>query len=192
MEISLTFDDGPDPNETPRILAALQSVQALATFFVITQQARRYPRLIFEMQHAGHQIQFHCAEHVCHTELTQDQGEKDASVGLQDLETLGIMPQLWRPPWGVTAHWTSEVADRVGLEIALWTANTHDWRGDTTAEMLDTVEPLLGPGAVVLMHDGLGPGVRRTHCGETAALIEPLVARIRNLGCEPFPMKIAD
>ena len=76
MEISLTFDDGPDPNETPRVLAALQRAQALATFFVITPQARRHPRLISEIQAAGHEVQFHCAEHVSHTGLTKDQGGK--------------------------------------------------------------------------------------------------------------------
>ena len=82
MEISLTFDDGPDPNETPRVLAALQRAQALATFFVITPQARRHPRLISEIQAAGHEVQFHCVEHISHTDLTKDQGEKDASAGL--------------------------------------------------------------------------------------------------------------
>lgn len=191
MEISLTFDDGPDPTETPRVLAALQRAGALATFFVITPQARRYPALVSDMQRAGHRVEFHCVEHVRHTDRNREEISADARTGLWDLETLGIKPNLWRTPWGLTTRWTHEVADRFGLEIAPWTADTHDWRGDSATEMLEAIEPLLQPGAVVLMHDGLGPGARREDCRETAALIGPLVQRIRALGCDPSPMRPA-
>lgn len=189
MEIFLTFDDGPDPDGTPRILAALQRAAASATFFVVTPRARRYPRLISEIQDAGHRVEFHCTEHVRHTERTRDEVEQDTRVGLQDLNSLGIEPRLWRTPWGVTVPWTDEIANQFGLEIVPWTADTHDWRGDPATTMLESIEPLLQPGAVVLMHDGLGPGAWRRDCTETAALIEPLVERIRNLGYEPAPIK---
>lgn len=189
MEISLTFDDGPDPIGTPHVLQALERARAMATFFVVTPLARRYPRLIREIRDAGHEVQLHCTKHVRHTELTREEIEQDTRTGLQDLKTLGITAQLWRTPWGVTAPWTGGIANRFGLEIAPWTIDTHDWRGDTTCEMLQAAEPLLHPGAVVLMHDGLGPGSQRADCRETAALIEPLVERIRASGCEPAPMK---
>lgn len=191
MEISLTFDDGPDPKETPRILAALQRAEALATFFVVTPQALRYPREISEIQRAGHRVEFHCVEHVRHAHRTRGEVEEDTRTGLRDLNTLGITARLWRTPWGVTETWTEEIARRFGLEIASWSADTHDWRGDSATEMLEATEPLLEPGAVVLMHDGLGPGARRTDCRETAALIGPLVERIRALGCEPSSMSPA-
>lgn len=189
MEIFLTFDDGPDPIGTPGVLAALHRARASATFFVVTPQARRYPRLISEMQRAGHRIEFHCAEHIRHTERTCEEVEEDTRTGLRDLDALGIKPGLWRTPWGITMPWTDEVADQFEVELAHWTADTHDWRGDNAATMLKSIEPLLQPGAVILMHDGLGPGARRTDCEETAALIGPLVRRIRTLGCEPSPMK---
>ena len=57
--------------------------------------------------------------------------------------------------------------------------------------MLGRIEPLIGQGSVVLMHDGVGPGARRTGCEETVALVEPLVARLRELGCEPTPLGVA-
>ena len=56
--------------------------------------------------------------------------------------------------------------------------------------MLRNVESLLGPGEVVLMHDGIGPGALRTGCEETVALVEPLVARLRSMGCEPAPLTL--
>ncbi|MGB3633672.1 MAG: polysaccharide deacetylase family protein [Rubrobacteraceae bacterium] len=189
MEIFLTFDDGPDPVETPRVLEALRRTRASATFFVITPQARRYPRLISDMQRAGHQIEFHCVEHIRHTERTRVEVEEDARAGIEDLNTLGIAPRLWRTPWGVTTPWTEEVAKDFGLQIASWTADTHDWRGDSAIEMFESIEPFLHPSAVVLMHDGLGPGALRTNCEETSALIEPLVHSIRGLGCEPSAMR---
>ena len=191
MEISLTFDDGPDPTWTPLVLEELGRTDARATFFVVTPLARRYPSLISEIQRADHRVEFHCVEHVRHTKRTRNEVEQDTRSGLRDLDVLGVEPRLWRTPWGDTKPWTYEVADHFGLEVAPWTVDTHDWRGDKAPEMLRNIERLLQPGAVVLMHDGLGPGARRTDCKETAALVEPLVSRIRTLGCEPTYMKSA-
>jgi peptidoglycan-N-acetylglucosamine deacetylase len=112
-------------------------------------------------------------------------------LGLRALLCLVVEPLLWRPPWGIRAPWTEEIAKSFGLRLAPWSADTKDWRGDAAPEMLGRIEPLLGPRSVVLMHDGLGPGARRTSCGETVALVEPLVTRLRGLGCEPTPLTAA-
>ena len=191
-KIHLTFDDGPDATWTPRILEALERADAQATFFVITPQALRHPALVGDMRHAGHRVEFHCVEHVRHPERTHQEIQSEAETGLQHLQDLGIRPSLWRTPWGKLAPRTSEVAGAAGLQIAHWTADTHDWRGDTAGTILEAVGPLLRPGAVVLMHDGLGPGARRRGCEETVSVIERLVHRIRELGCEPAPMEPAD
>lgn len=187
-EISLTFDDGPDPTWTPRVLNALHAAEARATFFVVTPLARRYPRLISEILERGHTVEFHCAEHTRHTDLDRDRIEQDAEMGIKDLEVLGVKPDLWRTPWGVTSPGTLEAARKFGLEITGWTEDTHDWRGDTASSMMESIGPSLSPGSVVLMHDGLGPGARRDGCEETVSLIQPLANRIRELGCEPMPV----
>ena len=57
--------------------------------------------------------------------------------------------------------------------------------------MFGRIDPLLGQSSIVLMHDGLGPGAQRTGCGETVALVKPLVARLRELNCEPTPLGVA-
>ncbi len=189
--VSLTFDDGPDPVWTPRVLEELSRVRARATFFVVTPRARRYPALIHEMLDSGHGVELHCAEHVRHTEQTREEVEADARSGLKDLRALGVRARLWRTPWGVTTPATLGVAERLGLDLVPWTADTHDWRGDRAVEMLQKVKPLLSPGAVVLMHDGLGPGARRPGCKETVALIKPLVEAVRDRGCEPAPVTAA-
>jgi peptidoglycan/xylan/chitin deacetylase (PgdA/CDA1 family) len=188
---SLTFDDGPDPSWTPRILEVLDRVGARATFFVMAPLALEHHQLVSKTLDAGHEIEFHCTEHVRHTRRSRCEVEADTREGLQALRSLGIEPRLWRPPWDARAPWTQEVAQEFGLRLASWSVDTKDWRGDTAPEMLGTIEPLLGPGSVVLMHDGLGPGARRTGCGETVALVEPLVTRLRELGCEPTLLGIA-
>ncbi|MDP8952434.1 MAG: polysaccharide deacetylase family protein [Actinomycetota bacterium] len=186
--ISLTFDDGPDPIWTPRVLGALQRVEARATFFVVTPLARRFPRVISNLLRYGHGVEFHCTEHVRHTEQSRKEVEADVRDGLRELHRQGVRPRFWRPPWGVLAPFTAEIAYAFGLELALWTEGTHDWRGDLASEILERVGPELRPGSVVLMHDGIGPGARRSGCGETVALVEGLVERIRFLGCEPGPL----
>lgn len=186
--ISLTFDDGPDPVWTPRVLEALDEAEAKATFFAIAPLARRYPGLIRSARGNGHRVELHCTRHIRHTEMTRPEAEDDARLGLEDLRNAGADPELWRPPWGVCAPWTRELASELGLGLAFWTEDTHDWRGDTADEMLDGIGGALGPGSVVLMHDGLGPGARREGCDHTVELVGRLAERIRGLGCEPAPM----
>ena len=186
--IFLTFDDGPDPTWTPMVLDALRRFRAKATFFVMAPLAVRFPRLIRHMTRAGHSVELHCAKHVRHTELTCSEVAADARSGLKDLGTLGVLPRLWRPPWGIVTPWTRAVAKDFGLELVSWTADTHDWRGDTASEMYANVRPDLRPGAVLLMHDGLGPGARRSGCEETVALIGKVIEQARSFGCEPCPM----
>lgn len=190
-KVALTFDDGPDPVWTPRVLEALERVGARATFFVLASLAMEHAGLVKATLEAGHGVELHCVEHVRHTELSPHEVEAEAREGLRALRFLGAEPRLWRPPWGVVAPWTWGIAAANGLEIVGWTADTHDWRGDEAAEMLDGVEPLLRQDAVVLMHDGLGPGALREGCGETVNLVGALVSLLRERGLEPSPVRAA-
>jgi peptidoglycan-N-acetylglucosamine deacetylase len=186
--IFLTFDDGPDPIWTPRILEALHRSHARATFFVISPLALRFSHLVRHMIRAGHGVELHCTEHIRHTELTHAEVEADARGGLEDLYGFGVRSRLWRPPWGVITPQTQAVARDLRLELVSWNLDTHDWRGDSASEMFTRTSVDLRPGAVILMHDGLGPGARRSGCEETVALIEQIVKRARSLGCEPCPV----
>ncbi|MDX6645090.1 MAG: peptidoglycan-N-acetylglucosamine deacetylase [Miltoncostaeaceae bacterium] len=109
-------------------------------------------------------------------------------LALALLAGIGVRPRLWRLPWGEAAGWSAELAGAHGLALCRWSADTRDWRGDRAEAMLAAVAPLAVPGAVVLMHDGLGPGALRPGCGQTVALIGPLaeLARSRGLALEPL------
>ena len=186
--VSLSFDDGPDPSWTPRVLEALARARARATFFVSTPAVRRKPRLLADIVAAGHEVGFHCERHVRHSERSRDAVAGETSAALDQLSALGASPRLWRTPWGQVAPWSAALAAELGLELCNWSDDTHDWRGDSTATMLSKLDSYLGGGSIVLLHDGIGPGAQRSGCDQTVQLIEPLaeLARGRGLLLEPI------
>lgn len=167
--LSLTFDDGPDPVWTPRLLDALADAGARATFFPIAGMAAAHPGLVARMLDEGHAVGLHCDEHVRHSSRDAAWGQADTARALQRLGDVGVRPALWRTPWGDSAPWTASVAAEHGLRIVGWSVDTHDWRGDGAREMLAATRPRLRPQAVVLAHDGIGPGARRSDARETVA-----------------------
>jgi peptidoglycan-N-acetylglucosamine deacetylase len=184
--IALTFDDGPDSDWTPRLLAELARLGATATFFVDAPRALAQPELIRAMTEAGHEVGFHCVQHVRHSELSDAALAAEVAEGLDLLGWLGIRPTAWRAPWGDVTAATRRVAAEHGLELWGWSVDSHDWRGDSCEEMLSALEAgggLVG-GAVVLMHDGIGPGALRSGCLETVALTNALLAGARVRGLE--------
>ena len=98
----LTFDDGPHPEYTPILLDLLASYHIPATFFVVTEFARKNPALIQRMQAEGHLIGFHSASHRSAYLMTpKPRPGLIFQIGLEALAQLGISPQYFRPPWGV-------------------------------------------------------------------------------------------
>lgn len=185
---SLTFDDGPDPVWTPRVLDCLGSHHARSTFFVMADRARAHADLIERMHSEGHEVELHCVRHVRHTELQEPALRADTEQGLRTLAMLGARVRRWRPPWGVVTAATRRVAGENHLEVVGWSVDTEDWRGDSAGRMQDRIEDDLGAGAVVLMHDGIGPGARRTGCRETVELIPRLLAMLADRGLTPVPL----
>jgi peptidoglycan-N-acetylglucosamine deacetylase len=186
--VALTFDDGPDPVWTPRVLDALAAAAARATFFVMAPRVAAHPATLAAALAAGHDVELHCGAHVRHTDAGRAAVEADTREALAVLGAHGVQPRRWRPPWGVRAEWSGAVAAAHGLELVGWTADPHDWRGDAAGTMLKAIAPRLAPGAVVLLHDGIGPGARRDGCAETVRLVPRLVAHLRGRGLEPGPL----
>jgi peptidoglycan/xylan/chitin deacetylase (PgdA/CDA1 family) len=185
---ALTYDDGPDAGGTPLVLDALDRASARATFFVIAPQAATHPELIERITAGGHSLGLHCTEHARHSERDEAWCRRDTDDALATLAELGVHPRLWRTPWGDTAPWTAAIAAEHDLRLIHWTVDTHDWRGDTAAEMLAETAPALADGAIVLAHDGLGPGARREDVRETAAFTTLAIDHCRTLELEPVAL----
>ncbi len=187
--VALTFDDGPDPRWTPAVLDALERAEARATFFVLTTQVQAHLGWVERIRAAGHAIGLHAHEHRRHTTIDAQELAADTDTALNVLARHDVTPTVWRLPWGVAGPHTAAIAAERGLDVVHWTADTEDWRGDPAPAMLARVLPELRAGAIVLAHDGLGPGATRAGCEQTVALIEPLVAAAheRGLRCDTLP-----
>jgi len=185
---SLTFDDGPDPAWTPRVLDCLQREGTRSTFFVMAGRASAHPWLIDRMRHEGHEVELHCVRHIRHSELEEPVLRRDTEQGLRALRGLGARVRRWRPPWGVITSATRRVARAHGLELVLWNVDSEDWRGDPAAVMHARIAGDIGQGSVVLLHDGVGPGARRAGCRQTVELIPRLVETLSARGLRAVPL----
>lgn len=174
--VALTFDDGPDPEATPALLDVLDEIGATATFFPIAERAAVLPELIRRMLDAGHMVGVHCDQHVRHSERDIDWLRADLGAALRHLYGVGVRPTLWRTPWGDLAPFSGAAAAERGLRIVGWTVDTHDWRGDPPEDMLARIRPELKSGGIVLAHDGIGPGARRSDASATVRLTRLLGA----------------
>ena len=180
--LALTLDDGPDARTTPALLDLLAAHRAHATFFPMAERAAAQPALIARMLREGHTIGVHCVAHVRHSEREPDAIRRDTDRALTALRGLGARPVLWRTPWGDIAPCSHAVARERGLRIVGWDVDTHDWRGDRAETMLAATRPGLAPGAIILAHDGVGPGARRTDASETVRYAEQLITYARHAG----------
>lgn len=181
-EVALTFDDGPDPAFTPRLLDLLGRAGATATFFPIAPRAEQQPDLVHRMVSEGHTVGLHCDEHVRHSERDRQWGEADTARALTRLQRLGVSATHWRTPWGDRADWTAAVAREHGMELVGWTVDTNDWRGRPADAMFAATHEQLVPGAIVLAHDGIGPGARRTDATQTLAYVKLAIEYARQRG----------
>lgn len=182
---TLTFDDGPDPCWTARILDCLRDERTPATFFVIAPRAERHPELIEQMVRDGHDVQLHCDRHARHTDMSEAALRRDVSRALNRLARLGVEPRRWRAPWGVCTPATHRIAAERRLTLTGWDVDTEDWRGDSATAMHARVADSLQATSIVLMHDGIGPGAQRRDCRQTLDLIPLLLDTVRERGLQP-------
>jgi len=152
-EIALTFDDGPDPVYTPRLLDLLREYGAKATFFVVGVHAERHPELLRRMAEEGHTIGIHNYVHKTNWLMRPGTVKKQIARTSAIIEqAAGVKPIYYRPPWGIVNLF--DYANLGYLQIILWSAMFGDWRKRVGVERL-TARMLkkLRPGEVLLLHD---------------------------------------
>jgi peptidoglycan-N-acetylglucosamine deacetylase len=181
-EVALTFDDGPHPETTPRVLELLREHGAKATFFVLGEKARRYPELVRAIAADGHALGLHGHEHDRLYAL------RSARVVARDLEraaaaleaAVGVRPALFRPPVGFVSPSVAVAAERAGLVLVGFSARTLDGRRDRSpARVLARATAALENGAILVLHDA---AERDDHVPASLGVLGELLVRIAERG----------
>lgn len=151
--IALTFDDGPHPDFTPRLLQLLDVHQAKATFFVIGERAQKYPELIRAIAEKGHEIGLHNPSHRPNWFFLPWRLRRELDGMADGIEKItGKRPLYYRPPWGLLTLY-----DYLFLRpyfIFLWSFNPKDWSKKTTPALLkERLLTRVKHGNVILLHD---------------------------------------
>jgi peptidoglycan-N-acetylglucosamine deacetylase len=173
--VAITFDDGPHPEGTPRILELLATAGARATFFVVGEQVRARPELVRRALADGHAVALHGDRHRLQLRLGARALADDLDRGAAAIEdATGATPRHHRPPYGIYSAAGLAAARERGLEPLLWSAWGKDWRRLTTPERIAARATRgLGPGGVILLHDADFYGAARSH--ERTARALPLI-----------------
>lgn len=155
-EVWLTIDDGPDPDDTPRILELLVAHQARATFFVIGERAARHPELIRAIVAGGHEIAHHTQTHPLATFWCASPGRvaRELDEALAVLQPLGVRPTRFRPPAGIKNPWLAAALRERHLVAVGWSARGREIRAGAPQVVADRVLAGLSPGSILLLHEG--------------------------------------
>jgi peptidoglycan/xylan/chitin deacetylase (PgdA/CDA1 family) len=165
--VALTFDDGPCPIHTQRVLEILKAYGARATFFVLAARVAANEDLARRVA-AEHEIGCHSFDHAPDVTATLQRFRADLARCRPPLARIGVTPSFYRFPWGRPGRVAPrDVATLEAMRCVHWSASS----GDDTLDASGIVRRLstrVGPGAVVLFHDGVAPGsVRRNNRAAT-------------------------
>ncbi len=191
--IALTFDDGPDPATTPRILDILGGQRQRATFFVIGAHARAHPALLRRMVAEGHAIGRHSDGHSrwfnCWTARAVQRDLEACGQAISD--AAGIAPpRLFRPPVGLKNPQVAAAVRRLDLRTVTWSARGFDTGPAAPATVLGRLTRHLGAGSILVLHDGSEPGhpARRETC---VAVLPDLLAAFAARDLRSLPLAVA-
>jgi peptidoglycan/xylan/chitin deacetylase (PgdA/CDA1 family) len=156
---ALTFDDGPDPELTPRVLEVLADHHATATFNMMGWNASRHPELVRAVVAAGHELGNHTWTHLDLTELPARRTRNEVDLGRQAIEAAGAVRLRWfRPPRGELTGAATCAAAELGQDLLLWSVDRGPGGVGTPEAVADHLDRAVGPGDVVGLHDGIGRG----------------------------------
>jgi peptidoglycan/xylan/chitin deacetylase (PgdA/CDA1 family) len=150
---ALTFDDGPHPEYTPRILDILEKHQAHATFFMLGEAAERHPEIVKRVAEAGHAIGNHSWDHPSFPLLTRRERREQIRACAKAIAPYG--ESLFRPPYGMQNLASRLDAFLMGYQVITWNAGADDWRGRNAASIARLIERKIQPGCIMVLHDRL-------------------------------------
>ena len=181
-QVALSFDDGPWPVQTERVLQILKRFQVKATFFMIGEQVAQYPTIVREVADAGMTIGNHTWDHPVNPgldSLAPRRVESEIAQTNAALDQIGVHPFLMRPPGGQYDGSVVQEARRQGLRFVTWSVDPSDWMASRTKkQIVHLVLSNVQPGSIVLMHDGGGDQ------SATIAALPDIIKGIRKMGLD--------
>jgi peptidoglycan/xylan/chitin deacetylase (PgdA/CDA1 family) len=164
------------------VLEILEREGLLAMFFLVGEQTEKRPELAARIAAAGHLVALHGYRHRLQLRMSRRELAADISRGLAVLEeAVGITPVWHRPPYGIYSPTGLEAVRGAGMEPLLWSRWGKDWRRLTTpGRIAARATRNLGPGDVILLHDGDFYSARDSHL-RTVAALPMIIAHLKRL-----------
>ena len=173
-EITLTFDDGPHPLFTGRLLDLLKQLNVKATFFVVGRKVDAAPDLLARMIQEGHEVANHTYHHVNLKTLPPGLVENEIRLDNDAIRrACGREPLYFRPPGGQRNGEVLEIAHKLGMATILWTDDPGDYANPGADIIEQKLLTHIRPGATILLHDGVE---------QTYQMLPDMVARLRQQG----------
>ena len=178
MVVALSFDDGPDPRWTPAILQILKDENVKATFCTIGYLAQRHPDLVKAEFDAGHTMCDHSMHHMLNLPSRPHPQIVDEVLQAADAihAITGQNPLFYRPPGGNLNPDIIDTAHSRGLRVLKWSVDPKDYTKPPAPAILARVTAKVGPGAVILLHDGGGDR------SQTVAMLKQLIDGLKGRG----------
>lgn len=183
-EVALTFDDGPNPEATPRILDALGELGVKATFFILGRHAERWPDIVHRAVLEGHQLGNHGYFHRKLHLKSPFYVKRDLGLGKRAIERAGAhAPRFFRAPHGFRSPWVSAIAGSMGERTIGWSLGVWDSDQPGVTTIVDRTMEGVRPGSIVLLHDGDGYNADGNRL-QTAAALPRIINGLRDRGYE--------
>lgn len=178
-QIALTFDDGPHPTLTPRILEILDRYNVTATFFMVGQNVLNYSEAARQVIQAGHEVGNHTFTHP-HIASLEEKAIFDEIGRCEDAleELCEYRPHLLRTPQGAMTPSLENCLLDDDYILVLWSLDTRDWEKKSTASIVQTVLNEVQAGDIILMHDFIG------HNSKTPEALEKIIPALLSQGYE--------
>jgi peptidoglycan/xylan/chitin deacetylase (PgdA/CDA1 family) len=192
-EISLTFDDGPDPEVTPRVLDLLDRHQAKASFFCVGELAAAYPAIVRDIVRRGHGVENHSHRH---SRAFAFYGLSGISRDVRSAQTTltafaGRAPRFFRAPMGLRSPLLDPVLAKCGLHYVSWTRRGFDAIHRDPAKVLRRLADGLAAGDILLLHDGATSIRNAGDNSVVLAVLPELLERIRAKGLKSVTLSAA-
>jgi len=191
-DVALTFDDGPDPDVTPRVLQLLDTHGAKASFFCIGERAAAFPELVRDIARRGHSVENHSERHSTRFGWYGAGALRRELEGAQAIIAgiTGRAPAFFRAPFGTRNPLLDLVLARCGLRLVSWTRRGYDTVDTSATRVLHRLLKGLAAGDVLLLHDGVSARARRG-APTVLAVLPELLDRLSAHGLKSVSLAVA-